>query len=62
MMGRPPASPGGPPERCAEWLCEKEPVLAQVRAWCGAPAVDAFDELTALRNEKRACGRSVATK
>lgn len=40
-----------PPEKCAEWLREKEPVFAQVREWCGAPAVDAFDELTALSTE-----------
>lgn len=40
-----------PPEKCAEWLREKEPVFAQVREWCGAPAVEAFDELRALRQE-----------
>lgn len=40
-----------PPERCAEWLREKEPVFAQVREWCGAPAVEEFDELNALRRE-----------
>lgn len=40
-----------PPEKCAEWLREKEPVFAQVREWCGAPAVKAFDELKALREE-----------
>jgi hypothetical protein len=40
-----------PPEKCAEWLREKEPVFAQVREWCGASAVEAFDEMTALRKE-----------
>jgi hypothetical protein len=40
-----------PPEKCAEWLREKEPVFAQVREWCGAPAIKAFDELKALRQE-----------
>lgn len=40
-----------PPEKCAGWLREKEPVFAQVREWCGAPAVEAFDERRALRQE-----------
>ncbi len=40
-----------PPEKCAEWLREKEPVFAQVREWCGASAVEVFDERSALREE-----------
>jgi hypothetical protein len=40
-----------PPERCAEYLREREPVFAQVREWCGQPAVERFDELGALRAE-----------
>jgi hypothetical protein len=40
-----------PAERCAECLREREPVFAQVREWCGQPAVERFDEVVALRAE-----------
>jgi hypothetical protein len=40
-------------ERCAEYLREREPVFAQVREWCGQPAVERFDEVVALRAEVR---------
>jgi len=48
--------PGGrdgfiPPEKCSEWLHEKEPVFALLREWCGVPSVDQFNELEALRDE-----------
>ena len=42
-----------PAERCAEYLREREPVFAQVREWCGQPAVERFDEVGALRAEVR---------
>lgn len=42
-----------PAERCAEYLREREPVFAQVREWCGQPAVERFDEVVALRAEVR---------
>ena len=38
-----------PPERCAEYLLEREPVFALVREWCGAEAGHQFDELVELR-------------
>ena len=37
-----------PPERCAEYLLEREPVFALVREWCGAEAGHPFDELVEL--------------
>jgi hypothetical protein len=42
-----------PPERCSDYLREREPVFALVREWCDRPAVDRFDELVALRKEVR---------
>ena len=32
-----------PPEKCTDWLREKEPVFAQVRESCGAAAVEEFN-------------------
>ena len=40
-----------PPERCAEYLLEREPLFALVREWCGAEAAQQFEELTELRAE-----------
>lgn len=40
-----------PAERCAEYLLEREPLFALVREWCGAAAVERFDELGELRAE-----------
>ena len=40
-----------PAERCAEYLLEREPLFALVREWCGAEAVQQFDELVELRAE-----------
>lgn len=42
-----------PGERCLERLREREPVFALVREWCGAAAIERFDELVALREEVR---------
>lgn len=39
------------PEDCARMLHEREPLFAQVREWCGRPAVERFDEIVALRGE-----------
>jgi hypothetical protein len=39
------------PEKCAEWLRDREPGFGVVREWCGVSSVDRFNELQALRDE-----------
>lgn len=40
-----------PPERCAERLRERQPVLDLIRSWTGSGAAERYDDLTALRDE-----------
>lgn len=42
-----------PPERCAQYLAERQPVFDLVRSWCRDEAMSRFDERLALRTDVR---------